>query len=186
MGDDRAHLRVSASVEPGGYFRRECPNCSLEYKTKEPEIERQDSLAEWMRLTIAEHGIQGVELEQRQPRPLCCPHCGVCSPSPDTLPRTLQDYLRRIVIREIVEPMIQRTIGRSLESLGRVGSRSRGFGVSITVDRSQWRTQRPIQSPEPNDGWRIRCIACGGQFKLVQRPWNRVHCPYCASELQVT
>lgn len=185
MSDDesgRITLEIGFPADRSGYLRHECPVCMMEFKIKGDEARFTDALNVWVAKTLERSGVSGAEGEGSSPSSeLACPYCAERNTAQSFLHPEWRELVKRIALREIVEPMMHKMLS-SFEDSFSGGGRS---SVTVRVESRRARSVRPLSGPDPDDMVRVACLACDERFKLVEG-WNgAVRCPSCFSELRL-
>jgi hypothetical protein len=93
-------------------------------------------------------------------------------------------YLKRIVQRECVYPMMNKFFSGLEDSFG--GARHSGGMLSISLEFEHSRSirpVRPIHGPEPADLKIVKFLCCGKSVKILDS-WNDVRaCSFCGAEV---
>jgi hypothetical protein len=175
--DSIVRVEIGISADDDQYVRQSCPSCALEFKVQGDEADFKDALGWWASRAMREGGFDA-EVPALTTR-LCCPYCRHEADRQDFLHDETQDYVRRIALREVLEPLIF----RHLEDVERPFS---GGFVTFRAVGTDSRSPRPISGPEPNDMVRVCCFSCEARFKLNEGWAYPVVCPACFVALVLT
>ncbi|HKZ43275.1 MAG TPA: hypothetical protein VJ044_20120, partial [Candidatus Hodarchaeales archaeon] len=151
--DNILHFSFTFSLDKDEFFRRTCPNCGRDFKTKADPAEMSSILQPAFRRIEDEVG--GFSLStsggEKEPQYLSCPYCNHRAESGDMLTNEFQEYLRRFIIREYVLPNIHCMFSDFSDGIQR-SSRSMGsFGIKIKFDFDSTLPPRPVSGPEAPD-----------------------------------
>lgn len=185
--NSRESFHFSYSLDRKHYFRRSCPKCGLDLKTKADPADISNILQPVFRqmgLEIGENPeLDENEEETTKEKPkLACPYCGHLAEVSEFLTSSFVQYLQRFVLREFILPKINGLLEGFADSVGH--HNSGGFlsiEFSMEFNRSLY-TPRPIAGPEPPDMKIIYLICCNKEIKILEN-WNcEVFCPYCSTK----
>ncbi|MFM2162317.1 MAG: hypothetical protein RLZZ383_1829 [Pseudomonadota bacterium] len=182
--NDFKRLHVGLPLDPSGYLRHECPGCGLEFKIAGDEARFTDALDWWASKVLVESGVADPSEGSGTGGSMACPYCETDSTPQDFLHAELQSYVRRVALREIVEPLIFQALRQMEERFARL-PRGRGmFSIGIKVEAgSRHRSPRPIAGPDADDMVRVRCLGCDERFKVIEGWAGAIRCPVCAASL---
>ena len=128
------------------------------------------------------------EMLSSQQESLRCPFCGHEAESSEMHTPETVEYLKRLVYRDYLLPVINQTFSGLEDSPGRPGRGSgRGlFTVSVTFQHNRVPLPpRPIHGPESPDMKVVEFLCCDRRIK-VPEPWNAVEaCTYCKSPVRL-
>jgi hypothetical protein len=171
-------LSVSIGTDRDGFLRRECVSCGREFKT---EIDASDltwALAAECERAGLEVGMTAAD-DELAPR-LRCPFCGHDAPGTEMHTPETVDYMKRLVYREYVVPMLNQFTADLEKSFGRRGRSGGLFSISMEFKGShEISPVRPMHGPESPDMKIIQFLCCGKRIKLPEAWWDVETCPYC-------
>ncbi len=181
------HFSFSFSLDKDEFFRRTCPNCGRDFKTKvdpadmtsilQPAFKRIESEIDGITLTIPDG--------EKSPQYLSCPYCYHRAESGDMLTAEFLEYMRRFIMREYVLPNIHSMFSGFSDGIKR-SSRSMGsFGIKINFDYDSTLPPRPISGPEAPDMMRIDLLCCGNSIKVRDGYFAVNKCPYCGEDVML-
>ena len=181
-----SRLSISVSIDKDGFLRRTCPSCGRDFKTDVKETE----LAEILAPTFSRLGAEIGDLEIHSADVgdddrLTCPFCGHGTASSEALPEDLLLYIRRILLREIMLPVLDRTFGSLAGELGGSPGRNSFFSVRFDYSRGML-PARPIHGPEPRDMKTVVLLCCGRRFKVSESWYDIDVCPYCETAIRLS
>jgi len=120
---------------------------------------------------------------EQAPQQLRCPYCEHEAARSEMHTEETVAYLKRFVVREYVQPMLNNAFSGLAGSLGR-GSRGGFISVRFEHTRSHL-VVRPIHGPEPADFVIVEFLCCGKKMK-VRETWQDVRsCIFCGAEAAV-
>lgn len=189
MSDDNIlHFSFTFSLDRDEFFRRTCPNCGRDFKTKVDPADMTSMLQPAFRRIEDEVG--GISLStsegKQAPQYLFCPYCNHHAESGDMLTSEFREYLKRFVMREYVLPHIHTMFSEFSDSMKR-SSRSRGaFGIKLSFNYDSTLPPRPISGPEAPDMMRIDLLCCGKSVKVRDGYFAVNKCPYCGEDVVLT
>lgn len=179
--DIRKYL-VTYGLDRGDFFRRECPSCARQYKTKTDPEDLTHMLQPSFRQVGSELG--GFEQEEQQaPQKLYCPYCGQYTKTDTTFTFPFVRYLHRYMQREFVIPLLRKFSSDLEDTFGRQRPRSKGL-VSISFEFKAGEITlppRPISGPEPPDMIRVHLLCCNKYIKILDSWTHSIVCPYCGA-----
>jgi hypothetical protein len=174
--DSQVRLQVSMAAD-GHFFRRTCPNCDLDFKTEVEDAQLSWLLAEEVRRQDPDAGLSGTEAAESS---LICPYCKNVFSWKESFTEETIEYAKRIVFRDFVLPMLDRTFGDLADQNSRA-QRSGGFlsvSVRFTYDRPP-RPPRPFHGPEPPDMKIVKFLCCDRKAKVLHGWISVSSCIYC-------
>jgi len=183
---DRGNIQnfnVTVSTDRDGFLRRTCPSCGRDFKTENHQVDLASALTPQIHRIGRELGVLSANTESEEPEDmLCCPYCSHRTEASAMLPEDLFYYFKRLLMRELVIPMLNRTFGELEETFGR-SSRS-GSLISIHMEYSRGvLPPRPIHGPEPPDMKIVEFLCCGKRIKVAEQ-WDGIRaCTYCATPI---
>lgn len=183
---DVMRFSLSYTLDRDQFFRRECPNCSREFKTQVDE----DALVSSLRPAFREAGLEFGEDAESDDKPdtIICPYCEFEAPTSEMLTQSFASYLQRYIYREYICPTIHQMFSGFSDSLNRPSRRSTGgfFSIEITSEYSRSSTPpRPISGPEAPDLTKIDMLCCGKSIKVLDGWFYLSKCPYCATPVKL-
>lgn len=171
-------IGVSIACDHSGFMRYECCKCALEFKEAVDADSMQDILSASVTRSLSEQGVESDEPAKDSSIPnRCCPYCHYQAPRQDFIHSEVSSYLKHVVQREIIEPLISKMFSGFAS-----GTRNTKF-FSITMTHSPSRSQRPFSGPEPDDQIVVRCLECKQRFKVFELWRGSIWCTYCETEL---
>ncbi len=168
-------LSIAVPLDAHTCVRSECPNCGLEFKRDMEEHAIHDVLGWAVGRILQSEGI-GDGPDEVPTRTNRCPYCAHEAKSQDFLHPEHVTYIKRLVFRDYVEPMVSKMFESTL------GSFRNNKYIKVTTSSGPKRI-RPILGPEGSGMVRVRCLACSTLFKLSPAWRGSVHCVNCGSEL---
>lgn len=187
--DNTLHFSFSFSLDKDEFFRRTCPNCGRDFKTKPDSAEMSSILQPSFRriesdlggITLATSISDGEQTSQY----LMCPYCNYRAESGDMLTEEFQEYLRRSIMREYVLPNIHNLFSDFSDGI-KQSSRSMGsFGIKIEFEYDSTLPPRPISGPEAPDMMRIDLLCCGKSVKVRDGYFSVNQCPCCFEDIML-
>lgn len=173
--NDRSQLSITLPVDGHHCLRLRCPRCDLDFKADGSGQLQDDLLAPSVGRIMREQGFDSGE-PAKSVRTLTCPYCGHHDGAQSFMHDEYTQYVRRLLLREVVEPMISRMFNSTLGSLKSTKS------VKFTTWSAPRRT-RPLCGPDSCDMARVRCLSCDSLFKVVAGWRGEVNCVGCGSKL---
>jgi DNA-directed RNA polymerase subunit RPC12/RpoP len=175
---------VSLSTDREGFLRRECVSCGREFKTEVDSSELTWALAAQCERAGLQVGMT-TGSDDGPPPVLRCPFCGHEAPGTDMHTRETIDYMKRLVYREYVVPMLNRFTADLEKSFGRRGRSGGLFSISMEFKGSrEIAPVRPMHGPDSPDMKIIQFLCCGKQIK-VPEAWDVAACSYCGNKVLV-
>lgn len=176
-------FHFSYSLDRKHFFRRACPKCGLEFKTKADPGDVASILQPAFRqlgLEIGEDPENGEDQEKPKTY-LTCPYCGDQSEISDFLTPAFISYLKRFVLREIMLPKINGLFEDLANSVGhhKSGGGFLSIEFSMEFNRSLY-PPRPIAGPEAPDMKIIDLGCCSKEIKILENWKCEIFCPYCS------
>ena len=177
-------FHFSYSLDRKNFFRRACPKCGLEFKTKAEPGEIASILQPAFRQMGLEIGESPESDEDRDEVKsyFICPYCGEQSEASDFLTQDFNRYLERYVYCEVILPRINGMFEDLADSIGyqKSGGGFLSIELSMEFNRSL-NPPRPISGPEPPDMKIVDLFCCNKEIKILDN-WNcGIYCPYCSS-----
>lgn len=187
--ENNKHFSIIFSLDRGDYFRRSCPSCGRDFKTKAGPEDLAAAFQPAFREQGMEIGEASVEDEPavRPDEYLYCPYCGNQAKPSDTLTSVFSEYAKRYVMREVVLPQLNKTFSELENSFRDSRSSSGGF-ISIKMTFEHHKDvlpPRPISGPEPPDMLVVEFLCCGKYAKILDGWHGLVVCSYCGSTCQL-
>lgn len=189
MSDDNTlHFSFTFSLDRDEFFRRTCPNCGRDFKTKVDPSDLTSMLQPTFRRIEDEIG--GISLStsegEQNPQYLSCPYCYHRTETGNMLTTEFQEYMKRFIMREYVLPQINNMFSAFSDSI-KQSSRSMGsFGIKISFDYDSTLSPRPISGPDVPDMMRIDLLCCGKSVKVRDGYFAVNKCPYCGEDVVLT
>lgn len=183
LNENQVKFSLTYCLDKDKYFRRMCPSCGREFKTEINEADIAALLQPTFKRIETEIG-QELSLQGQEPLGdyLYCPYCEHCDLASEMLTSEFSRYLRRLVMREYVLPMINNTFSDIANSFSGRRSRSSGgmFSIDMTFEHSRSiLPPRPIHGPEPPDMIIIEMLCCHKKIKISEKWHHLKRCPYC-------
>lgn len=177
------------SLDRNHFFRRACPACGRQFKTKAEPGDLASLLQPAFKKSGSEVGeksaTERVTGKNQTSGSLYCPYCEHRTGTSDMLTLTFHSYLRRYMMREAILPQIRKMFSELADSSKRHRSRSKGL-FSLTVEfkaDDSLLPPRPISGPEPPDMTIVELLCCGKQAKILDGWRDLITCPYCGTKL---
>jgi predicted RNA-binding Zn-ribbon protein involved in translation (DUF1610 family) len=181
--EESISLQVSLSTDKGKFFRRTCPSCGLDFKTEIEEGQLSWLLAEEVRRQLPDFEGSASEASGSS---FICPYCGNLFSWKESFTEETIEYAKRIINRDYVLPMLDRTFG-NLEDGNSRGARHGGF-LSLSV-RFEYhrppRPPRPIHGPEPPDMTIVKFLCCGREAKIRDGWFGVSFCIFCQTPVAI-
>jgi hypothetical protein len=175
---------VSISTDREGFLRRECVACGREFKTEVDSSELTWALAAECERAGLQVGMTASNDDT--PSVLRCPFCGHEAPGTDMHTHETVNYMKRLVYREYVVPMLNRFSADLEQSFGRRGRSGGPFSISMEFKASREISPvRPIHGPESPDMKIIQFLCCGKRIKVPEAWWDIEACSYCGNKVVV-
>lgn len=177
-------FQFSYSLDRKKFFRRACPKCGLEFKTKAEPGEIASILQPAFRQMGLEIG-EAPESDENHDGAksfLVCPYCSEQSEASDFLTQDFKRYLERYVYREVMLPQINGLFEDLADSIGHQKSGGGFLSIELSMEFNRsLNPPRPISGPEPPDMKVIGLSCCDKEIKILEN-WNcEISCPYCSS-----
>jgi hypothetical protein len=183
--DNVLHFSVPFSLDKDDYFRRTCPNCGRDFKTKADPADMSSIIQPAFRQI--EDEVVGISLStvpgEENPQFLSCPYCNHRAESGDFFTREFHEYLRRYIVREYVLPTIHNALADFSDGLKRSSSPRSGFGIQVKFDSDSTLPPRPITGPESPDMMRIDLLCCGKSIKVRDGYFVVNKCTFCGEDV---
>jgi hypothetical protein len=179
FGDNQVTLAASVASDRDRFWRRDCPSCGRGFKTKAEAADLQWLLASQCRRLGFQLGDQADKTSP--PVELACPYCGYSAAGADFHTRETVEYLKRLLYREYVLPLVNETFSGLADSIG--GRQSSGF-LSMSFQFKHSRPllpPRPIHGPEVGDMKIVTFLCCGKELKVTENWWAIDKCSYCGA-----
>lgn len=182
------HFSFSFSLDKDEFFRRTCPNCGRDFKTKVDAADMTSILQPAFRRMESE--IDGISLskphEEQEPQYLNCPYCKYRAETGEMLTEEFQEYLRRSIMREYVLPSIHTLFADFSDGMKRSSHAIGHFGIKVDFDFDSTLPPRPISGPEAPDMMRVDLLCCGESVKVRDGFFDIDKCPYCGEDIMLT
>ncbi|MDQ3636094.1 MAG: hypothetical protein M3405_16560 [Acidobacteriota bacterium] len=185
--DDSVSLSVSTSADRDLFTRRTCPKCGLDFKISASE----NDIAWLLNEQIKRQGIEGkISSEddlKEEKNNFCCPYCEEIFDSTESFTEETINYAKRIIYREIVLPMLDKTFGGLSDSINNNNRSSGGFmSISISFEHNrQPKPPRPFHEPEPADMKIVHFLCCDRKAKIMENWVSIKVCIYCQTEIAI-
>ena len=181
-GSEPVHFEVSVSRDRDQFFRLTCPSCGRDFKTQIDPSDLQWALSSYCQRMGYDIGPKNGE--ERRPSRIRCPYCAYENESVKMHTEETVAYLKRIIYRELVVPMLSKWASGLEESLG-TGVQTGGFfSLSVQVKHSQSLLPvRPIHGPEPPDFKIVTFLCCGKKIKIADSWTDMRTCSYCGTSV---
>jgi hypothetical protein len=180
-GDD-VRLAVSIKADRDHFLRRACPSCGRQFKTEIDQVDLQWALEAQCRrvgLDVGEDD-DGRDSGER----LRCPFCGHEDAGAEMHTQETVEYLKRLVHRELVLPMLHKTFSGLEDAFGG-SSQSRGL-FSISVEFKHTRSPlppRPLHGPDSADFKIVEFLCCGKRIKVPDNFNDVRNCTFCGADV---
>ncbi len=182
------HFSFSFSLDKDEFFRRTCPSCGRDFKTKVDPADMTSILQPAFRRIEGEIG--GITLSaskgNQEPKYLSCPYCNHRAESGNMLTSEFQEYLRRFIIREYILPSIHNMFSGFSDGIKRSSHPMGSFGIKITFNYDDTLPPRPISGPEAPDMMRIDLLCCDESIKVRDGYFAVTKCPHCGEDIVLT
>ncbi|HPO87566.1 MAG TPA: hypothetical protein PLN86_17130 [Candidatus Hydrogenedentes bacterium] len=189
MSDDNTlHFSFTFLLDRDEFFRRTCPNCGRDFKTKVDPADLTSMLQPTFRRIedeVGEISLSTSEGEQ-SPQYLSCPYCNHRAETGEMLTSEFQEYMKRFITREYVLPQINNLFSEFSDSMKRTSRSTGSFGIKISFDYDSTLPPRPISGPEAPDMMRIDMLCCGNSIKVRDGYFAINKCPYCDEDVMLT
>lgn len=173
---------ISIGTDRDGFVRRACGSCGREFKTEVDAADLRWALAAECERAGLEVGTADVS-DEPAPR-LRCPFCGHKAPGAEMHTHETVEYMKRLVYREYVVPMLNQFTAGLEKSFGRRGRSGGLFSISMEFKGSRATAPaRPMHGPEPADMKIVHFLCCGRRLKLPETWWNVEACSYCGTSV---
>jgi len=185
--DESVRFSLTFALDRDEFFRRTCPNCGRDFKTKAEPAELSSILQPAFRRIEKEIGEITLSTEggESETLYLSCPYCNHRAESGDMLTSEFNAYLKRFVMREYVLPRINNVLSDFAQGLK---SRSRSnsfFRIEVKADFKNTLPPRPMPGPEPPDMTKVELLCCGRMIKVYDGWFDLENCPFCGSEVRI-
>lgn len=175
--DSQLLFNVSISTDRDKFLRRTCPSCGRDFKTAANQADLAWALSTHSKRMGVEIGATSAgEEEDSAQQQLLCPYCLYSAEGSMMHTEETIEYLKRVVYRDYVLPMINRTFSGLEDSIGRGGL------VSFEHNPTPI-PPRPIHGPEPADMKIVDFLCCGKQMKIVDNWMDVSECIYCRAQV---
>jgi predicted RNA-binding Zn-ribbon protein involved in translation (DUF1610 family) len=175
--DPKYQFMVGLAYDTREFVRWQCPHCGLDFKLKAEANATQDVLATWMRRYLSSQGVHDEDDAVERPTSTSCPYCATTAVRQDFVHPDVAQFIRHFAFREIIEPLVSNMF-RGFAS----GIKSSKF-LTVKNSSSDFRAQRPMSGPEPDDQVVVRCLECQQSFTVEESWRGTVTCPACRATL---
>lgn len=189
--EDQMKLGITYSLDKDRFFRRMCPSCGREFKTKVEDINITSLIQPVIRHVGTEIGEDlTIESEDKEidDQYFYCPYCQFYGLASEMITDNLFNYLKHMIMREYVLPMIDKTLNDFSKELSKMNRSSSNDFFRININTSHERSIKPplpIHGPELPDMKLIKLLCCRNEIK-ISRKWDHMErCPYCGCEVKV-
>jgi len=189
MPDDTAlHFSLSFSLDRDEFFRRTCPSCGRDFKTK---VDPAD-MSSILQPAFGGLRMKSVEsvyllLKESKKSPISsCPYCNYRAESGDMLTEEFHLYLHRFVCASMSCQASIRCFPNFQMASTDHSHPMDTFGIKITLDYDSALPPRPISGPEALDMMRIDLLCCGNSIKVRDGFFDVNKCPYCGEDIVLT
>jgi hypothetical protein len=170
---------LSVSADRDHFLRRSCASCGRDFKTRVNEADLQWALS----LQVQRMGLEIGEQQDAEPRKtLHCPYCEYQSPEAEMHTEETVAYLKRVLYREYVLPMVNRSFADLEQSFGSQHRSSSFVSVRFEHNRAPLPV-RPIHGPEPADLKIVEFVCCGSQAKISDAWTDLRVCIFCGTDV---
>jgi hypothetical protein len=172
-GENDVRLEASISTDDA-FMRRACAKCGLHFKTEASPDQFASILQPMVSRATRDYGLSGEADDEGDEEAvgLHCPYCCERTPAATAHTEETYAYVKRLIYREVVMPMIRNAFG---------GLRnSRSSFVSITYEKGTL-PPRPIHGPEPPDMLEVRFLCCSKSAKILPEWLGTITCPSCGT-----
>lgn len=187
--DNLLHFSMPFSLDRDGFFRRSCPNCGRDFKTKADPADMSSILQPAFQRIEDEIGgisLSSVDGQQTSPQHISCPYCNHHAESGDMLTVEFRQYFKRFIVREYVLPSIHRMFSGFSDGIKESSRPMGAFGIKVSFDYDSTLPPRPISGPEPPDMMPVDLLCCGKSIKVRDGYFAINRCPYCGEEVRLT
>ncbi len=185
--DNVMHFSFSFALDKDEFFRRTCPNCNRDFKTKADPADMTSILQPAFRRIESE--IDGITFSTSdadlKPQYLTCPYCDYSAEMGYTFTEELLEYMRRFVMREYVLTHIHSMFSDFSDGIKQSSRPMGSFGINIKFDYDSTLPPRPISGPESPDMMRIDMLCCGKSIKVHDGYFGVNKCPYCNEDVML-
>ena len=187
--ENNKHFSITFSLDRGDFFRRACPSCGRNFKTKAGAADLVSAFQPAFKQQGMDVGLAHPNSDDASPSQstenMYCPYCGYKTEPSEMHTSTFTAYAKRYVMREVVLPQPNDTFSELADSFG--NSASGGF-LSLSVSFEHHKEvlpPRPISGPEPPDMLVVELLCCGKQIKILDGWQGSITCPYCGTTCQL-
>lgn len=177
------HFNLTFSLDRDGFMRRTCPSCGRDFKTDASASDFTTELQPYFREAGLDIGDQEEDGNKDVKAFLRCPYCAQRYEASEMLTEELVSYVKRLILREHILPMMNKSFAQIADSFGR---RSRNSFVSVTFEHNRSVLPvRPISGPDLPDMTIIDMRCCGKRIKVSDGWYYLNQCPYCETHVLV-
>jgi hypothetical protein len=180
-GDGKRSFSVSLPLDRDNFFRRTCPSCGLDFKTRPDDADLSWLLAK--EVDRASDFIESNAPDDTELPQIRCPYCQTSSAVAELHTSETLEYIRRFAFREIVLPMFRSVFS----GIGSSSNRPRGGFLSLSISYSPGVTPvRPLSGPEPADMSIVELLCCGEELKVIDSFLISLEqCPFCETRVSL-
>jgi hypothetical protein len=170
-------INLPLPLDSDGFFRRECPFCSKEFKVLLEKEELTDLAQKGLDSFMIEKKEETTDFDdsERLETEFICPYCGQRASSDSWWTQEQLAYVG-IVAKNIMAKMINENLIRPLK---RSFQRPSSDMVSIRFEGKEMEQQEPWISPEVNDMKIFVLPCCQRKIKIEENWQNSVYCFFC-------
>jgi DNA-directed RNA polymerase subunit RPC12/RpoP len=186
---DLIHFQLSFALDRDRFFRRTCPSCGRDFKTKADEADLAASIEPSFRQRGLEIGaFPAIGGQDKQRQHLTCPYCEYYMEIANSLTEAFGSYIRLYIMREYVLPKVNAMFSDIADIFGNQKTEGSGgmFGLEIKVSHDESSLPpRPISGPEPPDMTKVLMLCCGKAIKILDGWYDLGICPYCGTRVTI-
>jgi hypothetical protein len=173
MGD--IVLDISFPLDDDGFFRRECPLCSREFKVKLTPEEMRSASERCTHALLVDAAGTAEGNDDGADRDAWCPYCGQRA-SLDSWWTQEQLALMRLHMENVMARLVNEHLIRPMQ---RRAGRSSAGPITVTVTANEMQQHEPWIAPEPNDMTAVVLPCCQREVKVDESWKASVHCFFC-------
>jgi hypothetical protein len=180
--DERLRFAVSVSRDRDQFFRLTCPSCGRDFKVLIDPNDLQWAISSYCQRVGCDIGPKNPD--QTSPSRLRCPYCGVEDECVHMHTEETVVYLKRIINRELVLPLVNRWASGLEHAIGGRAHPGGLLSISVKFKHSPSALSvRPIHGPEPADYKIVTFLCCAKKIKISDN-WTDVRvCSFCGAEV---
>lgn len=181
------HFSITYSLDRDGFFRRTCPNCGRDFKTKSDPSDITSVLQPAFKRIEKEIGEISLPITDTESNPqyLSCPYCNHHAESGDMITKDFSVYLKRLIMREYVLPKIKNMLSDFAQGLKSTSKSNSFISFEINADFDSNLPPRLISGPEPPDMTKVEMLCCGKEIKILDGWFELEKCPYCGTDVRI-